>query len=57
MSFDEIRFDMSREGLIELDLVLAEYRTGASDELVNFHNQIRNLIERVPAAKKEDDWL
>lgn len=57
MSFDEIRFDMSRDGLLELSEILSKrHLDDMSDELVNFTNVIRNLTQRVPAAK-EASWM
>jgi hypothetical protein len=45
-----ISFDMSREGLQELERVLNGWRPGSSEEFQNFHNEIRNMLERAPAT-------
>lgn len=55
-NYDEIRFDMSREGLIELSRILETTFDPSSDELKNFSNEIRNMVQRAPAAK-ESSWL
>lgn len=59
MSFDEIRFDMSREGLETLSAMLEPEFERLAAEMQNFANVIRNLIQRVPATKTvmEDSWL
>ncbi len=56
MSFDEIRFDMSLSGLLELSAILEPRLDRFSDELQNFANVVRNLTQRVPAAK-EASWM
>ena len=53
---DEIRFDMSRDGLLELSNILEPLFDRSTDEMKNFTNQIRNLAQRVPTAK-ESSWL
>lgn len=57
-TWDEIRFDMSREGLQELECCLTEFRHTLSGEVLNFHNQILSLLDRVAATKTEESaWL
>lgn len=57
--FEEIRFDMSREGLVELSAILEMEFSTSSEELQNFANEIRNKVQRAPAAavKQESSWL
>lgn len=54
--FDHIHFDMSRNGLIELSGILEPLVGRCSDELLNFTNEIRNMVERAPEVK-ESSWL
>lgn len=56
--FEEIRFDMSRDGLVELSAILEMEFSTSSEELQNFANEIRNKVQRAPAAvKQESSWL
>jgi len=63
MSFREIRFDMSHEGLEELEKALFDVRDsrGLTPELQNFHNEIQNMLEPGnrwwPETKEEPSWL
>lgn len=57
MSFDEIRFDMSHEGLTELSAILEPLLDRVSPELQNFTNVVRNLKHRVAPAAQEPSWL
>lgn len=54
--FDHINFDMSRNGLVELSAILEPLFDGSSDELKNFTNEIRGMVQRAPAVK-ETSWL
>lgn len=54
--FDHIHFDMSRNGLIELSAKLEHEFDYFSEELKNFTNEIRGMVQRAPAAK-ETSWL
>lgn len=56
-SWDEIRFDMSRDGLIELECALTCGLFPISDELQNFANEIRAMAQKAPAVKQESSWL
>jgi hypothetical protein len=57
-----ISFDMSREGLLELDQILEAHRAEhiVTDELHNFHNEIVSMLERNSAQgtkSEESSWL
>lgn len=54
--WDVITFDMSREGLVELTMVLEPVFGGLSEELQNFANEIRAMAQKAPAVK-EESWL
>lgn len=56
VDFDHIHFDMSRNGLVELSSILEPLFTSSSDELKNFTNEIRGMVQRAPAVK-ENAWL
>lgn len=56
VSFDEIRFDMSRNGLIELSAILEPLYDRSTEEMQNFINEIRNHVQRAPAVQ-ESSWL
>lgn len=55
MSFESINFDMTDAGLLELHGIIEPLVASVSDEMLNFINVIRNLVQRIPA--KESSWL
>lgn len=54
--FSEIRFDMSRDGLIGLSEFLESRLHILTPELLNFANEIRAMAQKAPAVK-EAEWL
>ena len=55
---EQISFDMSRGGLLELSRILEPVFTGLSPEGQNFANEIRSMVQKAPAAKQEEpSWL
>lgn len=56
MSFESINFDMSRQGLLDLSDILEPHFDRTTEELQNFANVIRNLLQRAPALK-ESSWM
>lgn len=51
-SWSEIRFDMSVAGLNELADILRPHIPSVSDELLNFTNEIQNMVERAPEIER-----
>lgn len=51
-SYYEIRFDISREGLCQLEQILEPLRVASklTGELENFVNEVRNTLQREPIS-------
>lgn len=57
MNYEEIYFDISRDGLVLLLRILESHYETETPELQNFTNHIRGMVERAPAVVQESSWL